>query len=133
MRSVGIDAEPHGVLPDGVLDAISLPDERVEIGALPAGLHWDRILFCAKEATYKAWYPVTKRWLGFEDAHIVFSVDDSGTAGGFESRILIDPAAVVRAAADDAAGPLVGARRACAHGDRAVTEAGWWSSTSRRD
>ncbi len=66
----------------------------IEIGALPAGLHWDRILFCAKEATYKAWYPVTKRWLGFEDAHIVFSVDDSGTAGGFESRILIDPAAL---------------------------------------
>ena len=25
VRSVGIDAEPHGVLPDGVLDAISLP------------------------------------------------------------------------------------------------------------
>lgn len=95
VRSVGIDAEPHGVLPDGVLDAISLPAERVEIGALPAGLHWDRILFCAKEATYKAWYPVTKRWLGFEDAHIVFSVDDSGTAGGFESRILIDPAALL--------------------------------------
>jgi 4'-phosphopantetheinyl transferase EntD len=94
MRSVGIDAEPHGVLPRGVLDAISLPEERSEISVLPMGLHWDRILFCAKEATYKAWYPVTKRWLGFEDAHIVFSLDDSGTAGGFESRILIDPAAL---------------------------------------
>jgi 4'-phosphopantetheinyl transferase EntD len=94
VRSVGIDAEPHGVLPDGVLDAISLPAERSEISALPAGLHWDRILFCAKEATYKAWYPVTKRWLGFEDAHIAFSLDDSGTSGRFESRILIDPAAL---------------------------------------
>lgn len=94
VRAVGIDAEPHGVLPDGVLDAISLPDERVEIGALPDGLHWDRILFCAKEATYKAWYPVTHRWLGFEDAHIVFDVDEGATAGGFESRILIDPAAL---------------------------------------
>ncbi len=94
VRSVGIDAEPHGVLPDGVLDAISLPDERVEIGALPGGLHWDRILFCAKEATYKAWYPVTHRWLGFEDAHIVFDVDEGATAGRFESRILIDPAAL---------------------------------------
>jgi 4'-phosphopantetheinyl transferase EntD len=94
VRSVGIDAEPHDVLPHGVLDAISLPAERSEISALPTGLHWDRILFCAKEATYKAWYPVTKRWLGFEDAHIVFSLDDSGTAGGFESRILIDPAAL---------------------------------------
>jgi len=94
VRSVGIDAEPHGVLPNGVLDAISLPVERAEISALPGGLHWDRILFCAKEATYKAWYPVTRRWLGFEDAHIVFDVDEGGSAGGFESSILIDPAAL---------------------------------------
>lgn len=93
IRSVGIDAEPHDVLPDGVLDAISLPAERMELGGLPGDLHWDRILFCAKEATYKAWYPLTHRWLGFEDAHITFGVDDSGTAGGFRSQILIDPAA----------------------------------------
>jgi 4'-phosphopantetheinyl transferase EntD len=94
VRSVGIDAEPHGVLPDGVLDAISLPVERTQIAALPAELHWDRILFCAKEATYKAWFPLTQRWLGFEDAHITFTVDtgdDAGAAGGFLSRILIDP------------------------------------------
>jgi 4'-phosphopantetheinyl transferase EntD len=94
VRSVGIDAEPHDVLPNGVLDAISLPGERAELQALPAALYWDRILFCAKEATYKAWFPLTKRWLGFEDAHITFDVDDSGTSGGFESRILIDPAAL---------------------------------------
>ncbi|OBH13241.1 4'-phosphopantetheinyl transferase [Mycobacterium sp. E1747] len=92
VRSVGIDAEPHDVLPGGVLNAISLPEERHEMAALPAGLHWDRILFCAKEATYKAWFPLTKRWLGFEDAHIVFDLDpaDGGTAGVFVSKILID-------------------------------------------
>ncbi|MGA8544722.1 MAG: 4'-phosphopantetheinyl transferase [Mycobacterium sp.] len=90
VRSVGVDAEPYDVLPDGVLDAISLPEERREMTALPTGVHWDRILFCAKEATYKAWFPLTKRWLGFEDAHITFGVDDSGTAGTFESAILID-------------------------------------------
>lgn len=93
VRSVGIDAEPHDVLPDGVLDAVSLPAERVELKALPSDLHWDRILFCAKEATYKAWFPLTHRWLGFEDAHITFEIDASGTAGVFQSRILIDPAA----------------------------------------
>lgn len=92
-RSVGIDAEPHGVLPDRVLEAISLPAERREIAALPGGLHWDRILFCAKEATYKAWFPLTQRWLGFEDAYISFEVDSDGTTGSFVSRILIDPAA----------------------------------------
>ncbi|MBU3749737.1 MAG: 4'-phosphopantetheinyl transferase superfamily protein, partial [Mycobacterium sp.] len=94
VRSVGIDAEPHGVLPEGVLEAISLPVERREIADLPGGLHWDRILFCAKEASYKAWFPLTQRWLGFEDAHISFEVDSAGTTGSFVSRILIDPAAL---------------------------------------
>jgi 4'-phosphopantetheinyl transferase EntD len=97
VRSVGIDAEPHDVLPQGVLDSISLPTERTEMQQLPQrcdGLHWDRILFCAKEATYKAWFPLTKRWLGFEDAHITFDVDGAGSAGGFVSRILIDGSAL---------------------------------------
>ena len=91
-RSVGIDAEPHHELPEGVLESVTLPIERHEIAALPDDLHWDRILFCAKEATYKAWYPLTQRWLGFEDAHITFTVDGHA-AGTFTSRILIDPAA----------------------------------------
>ncbi len=95
VRSVGIDAEPHDVLPHGVLDSISLPEERTEIPRkMLAGLHWDRILFCAKEATYKAWFPLTKRWLGFEDAHITFEADGSGSAGSFVSRILIDGSAL---------------------------------------
>ncbi len=93
VRSVGIDAEPHEVLPKGVLEAVSLPAERRQLDALPPELHWDRILFCAKEATYKAWFPLTHRWLGFEDAHITFTLDGSGSAGTFESQILIDPAA----------------------------------------
>ena len=25
-------------------------------------------MFCAKESVYKAWFPMTGRWLGFEDA-----------------------------------------------------------------
>lgn len=93
VRAVGIDAEPHAVLPDGVLPAISLPIERHELTALPSTLNWDRILFCAKEATYKAWFPLTGRWLGFEDAHITLDVDPTGSSGRFVSRILIDPAA----------------------------------------
>ncbi|WP_144207665.1 4'-phosphopantetheinyl transferase PptT [Mycobacterium tilburgii] len=96
VRSVGIDAEPHDKLPHGVLDAISLPAERGEIPqVMPAGLHWDRILFCAKESTYKAWFPLTKRWLGFEDAQTTFEADGAGAATGtFVSRILIDPEAL---------------------------------------
>ncbi|WP_232852202.1 4'-phosphopantetheinyl transferase Npt [Nocardia acididurans] len=93
-RSVGIDAEPHAELPDGVLDSVSLPAEREWLAAaLPGtGLHLDRLLFCAKEATYKTWRPLTGRWLGFEDAHITFTVDEeSGGSGGgtFHSELLI--------------------------------------------
>ncbi|MCX8561453.1 4'-phosphopantetheinyl transferase [Mycolicibacterium mucogenicum] len=93
VRSVGIDAEPHGVLPKGVLGAVALPAEQDAVATLEGDLHWDRILFCAKEATYKAWFPLTHRWLGFEDAHITFELDSSGTSGRFLSRILIDPTA----------------------------------------
>jgi enterobactin synthetase component D / holo-[acyl-carrier protein] synthase len=94
VRSVGIDAEPHGTLPNGVLEMVSLPPERRELAAMADALHWDRILFCAKEATYKAWYPLTRRWLGFEDAHIIFDVEPDGATGEFVSQILIDPTAL---------------------------------------
>jgi len=77
VRTIGIDAEPHGRLPDGVLRAVSLPEERDWLQAASAGLHWDRLLFSAKESTYKAWFPLTGRWLGFEDARIRF--DPTGT------------------------------------------------------
>ena len=84
---------PHAVLPKGVLDAMSLSGERAELKSAARRPHWDRILFCAKEATYKAWFPLTHRWLGFEDAHVSFAVDGSGTAGTSRRGILIDPAA----------------------------------------
>ncbi|GGK42012.1 4'-phosphopantetheinyl transferase Npt [Nocardia camponoti] len=91
-RSVGIDAEPHGPLPDGVLDSVSLAAEREWLTTTSSDLHLDRLLFCAKEATYKAWFPLTLRWLGFEDAHITFEIDsatsDSG-AGTFHAELLI--------------------------------------------
>lgn len=94
VRSVGIDAEPHGPLPDGVLDAVSLPEERVVLAARVDGsVHWDRLLFCAKEATYKAWFPLTQRWLGFEDARITFATteptSDGATQGTFHSELLV--------------------------------------------
>ncbi|CRK53212.1 4'-phosphopantetheinyl transferase Npt [Rhodococcus sp. RD6.2] len=92
VRTVGIDAEPHGPLPDGVLDAVSLPAERDWLAGVGDEIHWDRLLFCAKEATYKAWFPLTNRWLGFEDAHITFALEHSGpdgTTGTFHSDLLV--------------------------------------------
>jgi 4'-phosphopantetheinyl transferase EntD len=86
--TVGLDAEPDEVLPGGVLEVVSLPGERERLRDLAAavpGTCWDRLLFCAKEATYKAWFPLTRRWLGFEDADVTINATD----GTFESRLLV--------------------------------------------
>jgi 4'-phosphopantetheinyl transferase EntD len=86
--TMGLDAEPDEVLPGGVLEVVSLPRERERLRSLAAaepGISWDRLLFCAKEATYKAWFPLTQCWLGFEDADITISATD----GSFEARLLV--------------------------------------------
>ncbi|WP_433656669.1 4'-phosphopantetheinyl transferase Npt [Nocardia sp. CA-128927] len=91
-RSIGIDAEPHAALPDGVLDSVSLPPEREWLNTTYSGLHLDRLVFCAKEATFKAWWPLTARWLGFEEAHITFEIQDSTEDSGhgtFHSELLV--------------------------------------------
>ena len=49
------------------------------------GVCWDRLLFTAKEAVYKAWFPLTRRWLGFEEAEI--TIDAAG--GTFGARLLV--------------------------------------------
>lgn len=122
VRSVGLDVEPHEALADGVLEAVSLPEEAAwvrAVGAEIGSVHWDTLLFTAKEATYKAWFPLTRRWLGFADAQITLvpdpprrsgvgaGVDHGGGTGGgdddgdapvatgsLRSRILVDPHAV---------------------------------------
>ncbi len=69
--SLGVDGEPHVALPDGVLDSVALPSEQAQLAELRRtsnAVCWDRLLFSGKESVYKAWYPMTGRWLGFEDA-----------------------------------------------------------------
>lgn len=79
--SIGIDAEPNGPTPDGVFERISLPAEGTWVHAAARTtpeVHWDRLLFCAKESVYKAWFPLAERWLGFEDALITLDSDPPG-------------------------------------------------------
>jgi 4'-phosphopantetheinyl transferase EntD len=86
--AIGLDAEPHDKLPAGVLDVVSSEEERARLAALSAGwpeVCWDRMLFCVKESVYKAWFPLTRRWLGFEDA----SIDIDPVAGTFTARLLV--------------------------------------------
>ncbi|MFF5297416.1 4'-phosphopantetheinyl transferase family protein [Paractinoplanes globisporus] len=81
--TVAIDAEPDLPLPFGVRDAIA---RREEVGQLSrSGLNWDRLLFCAKEAVYKAWFPLARTWLDFSEARVTLRPD-----GTFGATILID-------------------------------------------
>ena len=75
VASLGIDAEPHAPVSEGLLPLIGRPDELPRLAALAAAypeVHWDRLLFSAKESVYKAWYPLARRWLGFEEARLDF-------------------------------------------------------------
>lgn len=90
-RSVGVDAEPHDALPGGVLETVALPAERERHAVLRRErpeVHWDRLLFSAKESVYKTWFPLTRRWLDFEEADIAIDAG-SGAAGTFEARLLV--------------------------------------------
>lgn len=105
LASVGIDAELHRPLPDSVLRSVSLPAERDRLAVLAGGrpdVHWDRLLFSAKESVYKAWFPLTGIWLGFDEADIELHQDpeepDTAPHGRFRAELLVP-------------GPLVGGRR----------------------
>jgi 4'-phosphopantetheinyl transferase EntD len=91
LAGVGIDAEVHEPLPEGVQEAVAVPREATMLVALAStdpAVHWDRLLFSAKESVYKVWYPLTGRWLGFED--VLLSID--ATARTFTARLLVDGA-----------------------------------------
>jgi 4'-phosphopantetheinyl transferase EntD len=71
LLTIGIDAEPHRPLPDRILADVAFGDELAlvqRLGDAAPRVHWDRVLFSAKESVYKAWFTLTGRQLGFEDA-----------------------------------------------------------------
>jgi 4'-phosphopantetheinyl transferase EntD len=86
--TLGLDAEPNEPLPDGVSHVIASAQERDQIAEYTTaglGICWDRLLFCAKESVYKAWFPLTQRWLDFKEAHIVIDPQDAT----FTARVLV--------------------------------------------
>lgn len=102
LASVGIDAEPHAPLPQDVLDAVCLPSEQWRLRYLSArhpAVHWDQLLFSAKESVYKAWFPLTGDRLDFVDADIEFqAAPGTPPHGAFRAALLVP-------------GPLLGGRR----------------------
>ncbi|GGZ38845.1 4'-phosphopantetheinyl transferase family protein [Streptomyces poonensis] len=114
LASLGIDAEPHAPLPEGVQEAIALPAEEDRLRRLTAGrpgVHWDRLLFSAKESVYKAWFPLTGKWLDFAEADIDVSADPGARTGTFRAELLVP-------------GPVVNGRRITAFDGRWIVRRG---------
>ncbi len=64
-RSLGIDVEPATPLPSEMLDLVTTPREREQLDPFAGRIH-----FAAKEAVYKAVYPLSGRFLEFHDIEI---------------------------------------------------------------
>jgi enterobactin synthetase component D / holo-[acyl-carrier protein] synthase len=115
IATLGVDAEPHGPLPDDVIGTVSLPEERKRIALLTARrpeVHWDRLLFSAKESVYKAWYPLTGAWLDFEEALITFALEgDVEADAGAKADVDADAAPERFYARLLVPGPIVGGMR----------------------
>jgi 4'-phosphopantetheinyl transferase EntD len=93
--AIGIDAEPNAPLRDGLIADIARPEELPDLRRLRADrpdVCWPRLLFSAKESVYKCWYPLARRWLGFEDA--VVALDELERT--FTVRLLVEPPVATR-------------------------------------
>jgi 4'-phosphopantetheinyl transferase EntD len=88
LETIGVDAEPHAPLPDGLVGYIAGPEEIGRLGELAQeepSICWDKLLFSAKEAVYKAWFPLAERRLGIEDTLI--AIDPRQRT--FSARLLV--------------------------------------------
>jgi 4'-phosphopantetheinyl transferase EntD len=76
--AVGVDAEPA----ESLRGLVSMDPH----------IPWDRLLFSVKEAVYKVWFPLSRTWLGFEDADI--TLEGSGRFTAILARKLSLPGGV---------------------------------------
>src|SRR5215469_6131211 len=103
--AIGIDAEPDAPLSAGLIERIATAPERAWISrhvgvtglsaavqpaaarapeapppAAPGGVSWDRLLFSAKEAACKLWYPLTGQWPGLREVTVGLATAGTFTA-----------------------------------------------------
>jgi 4'-phosphopantetheinyl transferase EntD len=78
IASIGLDAEVAAPLPVGALEVVASDRERLalaRLGRADAHIPWDAVLFSAKEAAYKASYPLTGVVLHHEQVAVVLAPD----------------------------------------------------------
>ena len=106
IASLGIDVEPADPLPDDVLALVATGADRTDqVNRHLAG----RILFAAKEAVYKAAYPLDREVLGYENIAVDLNAGTAMTTTGRRARLVycVAPRVVVLAFVDGRRGPPV--------------------------
>lgn len=86
LRGVGIDVEPALPLPEELLDMVAAPAER---DALAGDLIEARLLFCAKEAVYKATNPIDGLFLEHRDVEVLLACGTASTRTGHALRLFL--------------------------------------------
>jgi len=93
LAAIGIDAEPDEGLPPALTGAVATAWERAWIerqaaaGAPWPAVHWTRLVFSAKEAAAKAWYPLTARWPDLAELTVAATMAkaETGSEAGTET------------------------------------------------
>lgn len=71
--AIGIDAELHQPMSHDTLSMVASPAEQrmlQQLAEYHPAIHWDTLLFSIKESIFKAWFPLTRRWLDFHQATV---------------------------------------------------------------
>ncbi|HEX5304081.1 MAG TPA: 4'-phosphopantetheinyl transferase superfamily protein [Streptosporangiaceae bacterium] len=96
LAAIGIDAEPDEELPPELTGAVATAWERTWIQRQAAAgtpgpvVHWARLVFSAKEAAAKAWYPLAARWPDLAELTVAATGAATGAgtgAGGLIVRL----------------------------------------------
>jgi 4'-phosphopantetheinyl transferase EntD len=86
VESIGIDIEPAEPLPIELRETVVVAGDHA--GSYPPDIV-DRIIFCAKEASYKAVYPIDRRFLNFNEMMVDLDTGFAMTSYGRSIKFLV--------------------------------------------
>ncbi len=89
LQSLGLDVEQPGLLGDDIVPTVCRSDELQMLAAFPQPWpsDWPRLLFVMKEAAYKAWYPVTRREISFQEMRVTIDVAERSCVAEVDGNV----------------------------------------------
>jgi 4'-phosphopantetheinyl transferase EntD len=96
-QGLGIDAEPLQPISDELASWIASPNELAGLGLPPTNTSWLNVIFSAKEAFYKAYFPNARVFLEFRDVEVELEGSSATDVSRFFVHITNDKKAPLRA------------------------------------